>query len=721
MFAGRCLSLGVAGLALLLAGCPGGDVATVHPNAPVILITIDTLRSDRLPAYGFAGVATPRFDQLRRDGILFERAYSHYPLTLPSHASILTGLLPTEHGVRDNVGYQLDTRAHPYLPRLLQERGYTTGAAVSAFVLAGAHSGLASHFDRYDDAIESGTANSLGGVQRSGTETSVAALEWLTSAQASGKPIFLFLHLYEPHTPYEPPEPFRTRYADRYLGEVAAADDVLGKFLDELDRRGLYESALIAVLSDHGEGLGDHGEAEHGILLYREALQVPLLLKLPGGERAGDTVTRPVQLVDVLPTVLEQIGAPVPPNLSGRSLLVAEGGSPRALYAETYYPRIHYGWSELHSLVEGDFHLISGPDPELYHLERDPAERTNLRDDDRRTFTRLRDSVREQVRELAAPAAADPETSARLAALGYLSSGAGAAATGELPDPKGKVGLLAEIGRARHLLEEHLVDESIALLQGFVAGNPGMQDAWTTLALALTERGRLSDALGAYQKAIELAGPQPSLVLGASSLLFRLGRLEEAEDHAELALGGSAVQARLQLAEIARGRRDLAAAEGHLRAAVAVRATATVPLLELAKVLAQRNQIEEAKRTLAMAETELARRTSQDPLPNLHFLRGDLALRDGRAEAAAAELQEEIRLYPKNFEAYASLAFAYAFQGRGDESAAVLAKMVEEVPTPAAYAAAVDTLRALGDPRQAAALLVYARGRFPGSESLARL
>ena len=362
------LRLGTTGslLVLVTIACPGGRVEIVHPNAPVILISIDTLRSDRLPAYGFNGVATPHLDAFRRDAVLFERAYAHYPLTLPSHASILTGLLPTEHGVRDNVGYRLDAEAHPYLPRLLRDRGYTTGAAVSAFEHAGRHSGLASDFDFYDDAIESGTAGTLGGVQRSGSETSAAAREWLTNAQATGKPVFFFLHLYEPHTPYDPPEPFRSRYPDRYLGEVAATDEIVGQFLADLKARGLYDDSLILVFSDHVEGLGDHGEAEHGILVYREALQVPLLVKLPGGARAGETVGWPVQLVDVAPTVLATVGAPVPAGLPGRSLLGPDDPGERSLYAETYYPRLHYGWSELHSLIAGDDHLISGPDPELY-------------------------------------------------------------------------------------------------------------------------------------------------------------------------------------------------------------------------------------------------------------------------------------------------------------------------------------------------------------------
>ena len=308
--------------AALLAGCNGGESgkaspqplgdAGTFPGAPIVVISIDTLRSDHLPAYGYKGVETPALDALRRDAVLFERAYSHTPLTLPSHVSLLTGVLPSRHGVRDNLGYAFDAEKYPFLPRLLGRAGYATGAAVSAYVLRG-ETGLAKGFDVYDDGISLRPTEALGNSQRSGRESSRAALAWLGTVK--DKPFFLFLHLYEPHTPYAPPEPFATRYrAVPYDGEIATADAIVGDFLAELKKRGVYDKAIIALVSDHGEGLGDHGEQEHGILLYREALQVPLFLKLPGAKLGGAAVAAPAQLVDLAPTLLALAGQPVPPE-----------------------------------------------------------------------------------------------------------------------------------------------------------------------------------------------------------------------------------------------------------------------------------------------------------------------------------------------------------------------------------------------------------------------
>src|ERR1019366_2708962 len=298
------LGAAACALGLLAAGCRRGAPRESFPGAPIILISVDTLRSDHLPAYGYAGVETPALDALRKDSILYERAWSHVPLTLPSHASILTGLEPSAHGLHDNLGYRLKAGV-PTLAELLKKQGYETGAAVSCFVLKG-DSGIARGFDFYDDAVEPAEGQAaLGQVQRAGPDTEARLETWLAARPPGGK-LFAFLHLYEPHTPYEPPEPFKTRYAAQpYDGEIAQADAIVGKFLAFLKARGPYDRALIVFLSDHGEGLGDHGESEHGMFLYRETLQVPLFVKLPGGKRAGETVATPAALADVFTTLAE--------------------------------------------------------------------------------------------------------------------------------------------------------------------------------------------------------------------------------------------------------------------------------------------------------------------------------------------------------------------------------------------------------------------------------
>jgi choline-sulfatase len=297
-------------LLLLGVACSRSNPSPEHPsfpNAPVIVISVDTLRADHLPAYGYKGVETPHIDALRRDGVLFERAYSHVPLTLPSHVSLLTGKLPFEHGVRNNLGFSL-AASQLTLPSLLKTRGYATGAAVSAYVLRGA-SGLAASFDDYDDAVAIRGGESVGAQQRPGRETAAVARTWIQRHQ--GTPFFYLLHLFEPHTPYAPPEPHRSRWALPYDGEIATADEIVGEFLASLKQQGLYDDALIVFLSDHGEGLGEHGEAEHGIFLYQEAIRVPLIVKLPRGERANTSsaASAPTVRATVAKTSVSPTGA----------------------------------------------------------------------------------------------------------------------------------------------------------------------------------------------------------------------------------------------------------------------------------------------------------------------------------------------------------------------------------------------------------------------------
>ncbi|MEJ2086645.1 MAG: sulfatase, partial [Acidobacteriota bacterium] len=371
---------------------PRSTLDSPQGKPPVVVISIDTLRSDRLPAYGYTDVDTPNIDRLRADSILFEHIFSPYPLTLPAHSSMLTGLLPPEHGVRDNSGYRLDASHLPFLPRLLQEHGYATGAAVSSYVLR-ATTGLSSGFDFYDDGVQFRSQAILGDVQRAGIETLDSARSWLRSV--ADEPFFFFFHIYEPHTPHAPPEPFASRYSSPYDGEVAVADFVVGELLEELADLGIYDPALILLTSDHGEGLDDHGDYEHGLLLYREAIQVPLMIKLPGGQRGGSTISEPGQLIDIFPTVVDLVGLESSDS-PGRSLLrPVEGSEPteRSIYSETYFPRLHFGWSELRSLIEWPYHYIEGPDPELYDLVNDPKQKDNILLQDRRIFGRLRQQL----------------------------------------------------------------------------------------------------------------------------------------------------------------------------------------------------------------------------------------------------------------------------------------------------------------------------------------
>jgi arylsulfatase A-like enzyme/Flp pilus assembly protein TadD len=712
-------------LLLLLGACRGRAIGTFE-KAPVVVVSIDTLRSDHLPAYGYSRVETPAIDALRRDAVLFERAYSQVPLTLPSHLSILTGLLPAGHGVRDNVGYRLHADRVPYLPKILGKAGYATGAAVSTYVLRG-ETGIADGFDFYESSIDVRTNESLGRSQRPGAESERLLLDWIDQVKA--RPFFALLHLYEPHTPYEPPEPFASRYRDRpYDGEIAAADAVVGSFLDALKQRGLYERTIVVLLSDHGEGLNEHGEQEHGIFLYREALQVPLLLKLPGERRKGETAAAPVALVDLAPTLLQLLGIAPPSKLDGTSLLAAldqkkDAAPERAIYAETYYPRFHLGWSELTSLVRDRFHYIQGPDPELYDLAADPGEKTSILTRERRAFAAMREELRRLERPAEAPSQEDAETAAKLAALGYLGGGPAAASSGggPLPDPKAHIDTLRDFGLAFQHFSRGEYAEAVPVFERLLAGNPLMVDAWENLGISLQRLGRREEALAAYQKGMKVSGGVGHLALATATLLLDMGRYDEAKQHAELGLESSPAAAHSLLAQVAMAKGDAATAEREAKAALGARGSRIGPLMTMAQVLAKQGKLQEALKYADDGERELQRLGGSRSFQGLRFVRGDVLARLGRNEEAERAFLQEIEAFPTDLKSYSRLAVLYAAEGRAEEAVDVLHRMVKANESPAAYAEAVRTLRVMGNPQGAAALLRYALTLHPESKELRTL
>jgi len=685
-----------------LAGC-AGPAARPASKAPVFIISVDTLRADHLPAYGYAGVETPHLDAFRKDAVLFSEAWSPVPLTLPSHTTLLTGRQPAEHGVRDNVGYRRRPAVET-LAQTLRNAGYATGGAVSSIVLAG-ESGMGDGFDLYDDQIEANAPNlSLGRVQRDGGATATRLSTWL-STQA-GRPVFGFLHLYEPHTPYEPPEPFRSRYpGSPYDGEIAAADAVVGDFLSFLKAKGLYDPALILVLSDHGEGLGDHGEDEHGVTLYREALHVPLLVKLPASRHAGAAVTEPVGLVDVVATVAEVTGVASPAG-SGRSLTSSLDGSPlpsRRIYSETLFPRLHYGWSDLASLTDGRHHYIEAPRPELYDLAADRHEKQDLSAGLPGPFRAMRiemAQVRSKVIEM--PAAVDPEQAAKLASLGYIGSTAAAADATGLPDPKDKVASLRAMKEAFSLLKDDRAADAARAFQRLVELEPKMADGWSGLSQAYRKAGDLDRSLTALKEVARLS-PAGSTehFLGIANLALEIGRTREARDHAELALRAGNSLAHETLALIALAERNLPEAAAELTEARRLHPSRRFPRLIAVRLLVRQGRLAEA---LGEADEILAlsAREALAPLMAQHQLRADVLARLGRVDEAEAEFQEELRLFPENAEAHRNLAVLFATTGRRDKLLAALEDLVRTAPRPASFRMAAEVLDAAGE-RSAAA------------------
>ncbi len=624
------LPLLLAAACLAQAACGGGEPPPT-PGAPVVLISIDTLRADRLPIYGYKAGRTPAIDALATDGVVLERAYTTYPLTLPAHASLLSGRYPQRHGVRDNSGFRFDAAATPPLAELLRRRGYATGGFVSAWILRGA-TGLASGFDVYDDEIDASTTGLHDG-QRPGADTLARAVGWLDGA--ASKPFFLFLHLYEPHAPYKPPEPFASALADPYDGEIATADDLVGRLVAELKRRGLYDKSLVVLVADHGEGLGDHGEMRHGVLLYQETVRVPMVLKLP---RAADRGTRRgevASLTDVMPTVLGLVGAETPRGLDGVSLF-ARAAAGRRLYAESWYPRLRLGWSELRLLVDQRWAAIDGPAPELYDLAADPHERVDRAASDRGELAERLRALKSLDVPPAPPHAADDEEAKQLAALGYL-GGSAAATKGPLPDPKTRVAVL---GRLEAALDRAAVQDdagAVAAIEQLLAENPGMVDPLPFLARSLIRLGRKQEAAAAYRRALA-AGPDPQIELSLAHLLAEQGELDEAARLAESAVGGDPRRAYETLVGIADLRQDPVAAQRWVDRAIAAGDAGEPIRRRQARQLAEQGRAGEAVALLS----PLAAEAGADTLAVLGLAQAD----NGEVEAGLATLERARRLAP---------------------------------------------------------------------------
>ncbi len=683
----------------MLFGC-GRARTESAARPPVILISIDTLRSDHLPAYGYRGVRTPAIDAFARDALVFERAYSHSPLTLPSHATILTGRLPADTGIRDNAGFRLDP-ARVTLAGVLKQNGYATAAAVSAYVLR-ADTGINRGFDFFDDRIVQHADQSLGGIQRSGVETERAAGEWLGTHAAP--PFFLLLHLYEPHAPYDAPEPYRSQFQP-YDAEIAAADAIVGRFLATLKTQGLYDQALIVLLSDHGEGLGDHGEDEHGIFLYRESIQVPLLVKLPHSARAS-RVSEPVGLRDVMPAILDELHIELPPGLEARPIF-REAVKPRAVYSETFYPRLHFGWSDLHSLIDGAKHFILAPRQELYDLAADPGETKNLAQSDRRMYAAMKRAIAPMIVPAASPAAIAPEEAAKLAALGYI--GGGGLVT--LSDPKDERQTFRDLRSAFAKFRAGQDPEALAAFQKILRAHPGMTDVWDVTAKTYRRMGRRDEAIAAAKEGLKTNPQSTVLATAVAELALEAGQLDEASQHAELVLLRDPPRAHEVLARIAMARGDLAAAEQHAKQAMngGDRAAARVTL---ARVLKQAGRDAEA---LAAAD-EAARIVvdeNKPPFAGLAFLRGDLLARLGRNQEAEAAFRQEIALAPADARAYQSLIVLLVSTGRGNDATPLVFQLIERAPTADNFAAIVQTMNALGDANGVRYWTAKAREKYP--------
>jgi arylsulfatase A-like enzyme/Tfp pilus assembly protein PilF len=694
------------GLVLVGTAAAWSLLARRPTPSSLLLVTIDTLRADRVGVYGYDGASTPHLDALARRGTRFENALAAVPLTGPSHATIFTGRYPPVHGVRDNVFFPFDDR-HPTLATLLKAQGYRTAAFVAAYPVASSF-GFGRGFDHFnedyhDTPLEGEMA------ERPANEVVDAALSWLS--EAGDGPFFMWAHFYDPHTPYAPPPPYRDRFEDRpYDGEIAFTDAELGRLLDGLRERGREEDTLVVVLSDHGESLGQHDEASHAILIYQATLRIPFLMAGPGVP-AGGTVTPWVGTTDVLPTVLGLLGIEVPEGLPGQDLRpLVSGGSfrPGAHYAESLFGRLHCHWAVLRAWVQDDWKLIEGAGVELYNLAEDPQERDNRAEEEPERVERMRQGLRAALDRMAPhgdsarAVSISPEQEEQLRALGYVGGSGGEATLEEsgLPDPRTHVQLydrLKALFAARGPEVREAIEEAVAITNQ----DPGNPFAHFTLARLAYRHGSLPLARLAFERTLEIAPEQPGVRQTYGRLLRDMGRLEESERELRLALAETTeddYRTRLALAEtlIEQGRSEeaealvsgvlekeprhvealgtmgrLLLARGQTREALPYLEKAARPrdpdsLLELAAAYLGAGETAKAKE----AVDRVLSRTRGHPWALA--LQGHALVLEGEREQGLRILNQALALQPRRVEVWLSL--ARAFEAAGDSPKAALCR-----------------------------------------------
>lgn len=622
-----------------LAFLPPLGAAADPPS--VVLITLDTVRADRMGFLGSTRGLTPQLDALARQGVVFEHSYSQAPLTPVSHATILTGTYPRFHGVRD-FGARLPDSL-PYLAAIFRARGYRTAAFVSSIILD-PQNGFAPGFERGFEVYDAGFHRARrgeprnGSIQRRGEETVAHALKWLQKNRQG--PVFLWVHIWDAHDPYDPPSPFKERFASApYDGCVAYVDTVVGKLLAGVRSAGLYENSLIAVMSDHGESLGEHDENTHGVFLYDSTIRVPLAIKFPKGRSAAERVSARANLADVAPTVLDAVRVPIPAAMQGESLLPLIGAKEvpdRVSFAENEYPHRGFGWSALEAFRAENFLFVKAPQPELYDRVEDPDETKNLFEQNKLASVRMAIQLDRFGKRVGANApetgatSLDPQSVEKLRALGYMSSSS-QDSSAKAQDPKLHIQVSNDLHDANLRIEEGRETTAIPLLERVVAEDPLIPHAQYFLGVAYKESHEYDKAILHLSKAIQLV---PDSMMG---------------------------QYEMALALYAKG--DLQTAATHLEIVVAHSPDWADARFSLAAIYARSDRLPEA---LALLDSTLALDSEHY---RAHLLRGRILSLQNHAADGLADLEKAVSLEPKSKEAHQFLADAYQQLGQNEKAA----------------------------------------------------
>jgi tetratricopeptide (TPR) repeat protein len=635
--------------------------SSAQGNRPdVLLVTIDTLRADHLGCYGYKNIKTPVLDALAKEGVRFERAFSPVPLTLPAHCSILTGTYPIYHGVRDNSGFIL-APDQLTLAEILKQAGYRTAAFVGAFVVDSKF-GLGQGFDFYFDRFDLSRFENIspGYIQRTGDEVVRETIRWLESQRSGPRaPFFIWMHLYDPHDPYTPPEPYRSRHKDNpYDGEIEFSDANLGTLIDWLRVHERYENTLVVMAGDHGESLGEHGESKHGFFIYNATLHVPMIIRFPHGQYAGRSVTASVSLVDLLPTILQILGTGNADSgkVQGHgllSLILGKNSQYRPeIYAETYYPRLQFGWSELRALITEKEKYLLAPKEEIYEYGLDFSEIHNLADTETGRVNQLRNSLKSLIRRYGTSKVAggkttlDPETQEKLRSLGYVALQMGDAGTEDLQglrDPKDEISTYNEI---TELFERGAAGDYRAVIpryQQILKAQPGLKIVYYKLGQAYYHSGDYETALVSFKKAIELGGEVALATFDLAQTYLKLNRVDDAivGFRRTVELDPTHYRARTNLGLLLRNQGKVDDSIMQLEAAIKLAPTSVIALSNLGIAYSMANR---------HGEAEDAMRRAVFLAPKDGFVHANFAAvlhRAGKEEEARAEMEIARKLNPR--------------------------------------------------------------------------
>jgi arylsulfatase A-like enzyme/predicted Zn-dependent protease len=651
-----------------------------------ILITVDTLRADRIHCYGFPTIETPFMDLFASQGIQFERCIAQTPLTLPSHATILTGTHPLFHGVRDNGGF-LVPQELATLAEIFKERGYQTAAFVAAYVLDskwGLNQGFDFYFDNFD--LSRFQKISLGSVQRPADEVMDETLSWLEKQKK--EKFFAWIHLYDPHTPYEPPSPYDQKYPGRpYIGEIAFTDSQLGRLWQFLEQNNLVEDSFLIFASDHGESLGEHRESTHGFFVYQEGIHVPLIIVTPFPELQGIRCRRIVSLVDIMPTVLDMAGVPIPSQVQGESLVPLffhPEKSHSYAYSETYYPRFHYGWSELKSIQNERYKLIIAPEVELYDLVEDPDEKKNIVSSHSKILAELRAEADRFISEYSENAMEmdyrkiDEETREKLAALGYIGTFTDSSKLKgkELANPKEKIVVFNKISRAREMGLEGEVDEAVKMIKEIIADDPDIIDAYFSLGNIYFKQGDYEEAIVYFREALERRPDDTFTIINIANAYRRMGENEQAErfilDHLEKGLEDSQLYFILGGIKVIQNKEEEAIP--YYQKCLSINPSSASSHNALAAIYLNRDDLSRAEEHIH-AVLELNPKMS-----NVHYSLAQLLEKRGEIQEAAEAYRKELRYSPHHFKSSFNLSRLYRKLGQVEEEEKYLNKTIEINP-----------------------------------------